>query len=1583
MKNFKKLLVTLLALVLLVCGAVVVSLAADTPAEVIADARILLEQAMQEDGAPAVRSQKMRQLDNLINGNLAKIKDSQEWRDFQVEYKTAQLELKEFNVAYANDSIDKIMNKATSGTVAVELYDGLSAFVAPGGDLRGYFDTESEEFLALQTRMRFAQAAVKLQSAEDASISKVKGTFLLWVDNYMSLSLSSEELQAMPEYAMLESWFGELYDLVKGVLFYEIDTLTDEAIAATTSFERALELYEQIESYFTTCYFDQKASDYIETRARSRFAKPFGYLNEIERIDDLYEQGKHLKALAEFLSVTSMSSTVEEYESFYSRYNPIIDTTDADSILSRLYAKADGYKALIAEAFTEGYEGELNSKSAILEIVYELETWVYDCYFPNNAYIEDAAVAAGYADIYDFHVVFSTAVETQEEKIARNKYYKDAVALYNALGSSIATATPEYANAFQALYDRLTAQANAEIVAVRDGWYKTLNECEAKQEDGETYFFSFAEVKAAFSDMTAYYITAATALYYGAGDDSAYKAEVMIALLKAETRMLSELKANMLIAASLLTIPEVLAEADPVALAARSEALQKVFDESETVTFAQTAVETLGAFRHELIVHMLLTKLCEVEVEYAKGAEYVEVAGVLYNELKIFAEAQKDRILVENADYVAYTALLNITAVKIGSAYVSGTREFLDALKAVVDEDSFDKVYALMHLDEYIRQNGIVRPDVMDPESEIGKMFAEYDEYAGKVKAWRQAKVDERESLVPLSAYSNTTMQFTDMENKVLTWNKGANHKFVGSDKTHYGANGSETYATLYYGSGGGDGYISANVASKNQNFVFELDITTFTALPSGGVPFTSGAYGKNTGARIFPRLGAITGAGQLQIPNGYGNGNITISREGGFIVPGQWTHIAIIYNAANKTVSYYVNDEKIVDSNGNDTWSCTLSDDYDFSEAMRIGAGNSNGSFSIDNVRCYVGNEIRDTELFDNMSDLELFAYYVKYARNYMFNGIGNVEDAKLACDMLRERINRYWGVKGGNSDDNSGSQIPGDEGSDEEFLSTDLPTDENPAEPDGDGENAGGTGSNEPTYLFDEKTYWDSTITGFVDPGISYEDFKAVVDECLKILALYDEKIESAMKVVVFVELEKKIEELESLQGIDNLTARKTLMTTIETYIETNSTYFTNLDDENLAKYTALLERKSAVEKEIEAYGRANDYILMVDKLAAARDLYSRTVYKAQAESIFALLEYDYDVEVLKAGAPQFAEAISIFEAQSLLLDEQLLSNNNEIIIDCMSRFPATAEDAIREYDRLNKYIVLVRDIIAGGIYDDKNLLVQEALVVYDRMNAVFYDALQVEHAKALQDMIDTFNAEGSYVTRLGIFKAVQNYLVENEATINREHSAILTILSQYEQMEEKFGSSEGLEKEWEIYGEKLKSNAVKFVSIVTQMRFADSYAELGALREEAAKLFYYMDSGDADAKIAVEYYLACETILTQKALLGERFIEAAYALGKAKTMGEIYSAILVAKAAYEVADITYDGKLSFTEIVNEVSVTVDYTMTEAVNQYLIAISSYNSFVSVINNEVNTVLDVVCSVRADFAIHQTVVALFKKFYD
>ena len=187
-----------------------------------------------------------------------------------------------------------------------------------------------------------------------------------------------------------------------------------------------------------------------------------------------------------------------------------------------------------------------------------------------------------------------------------------------------------------------------------------------------------------------------------------------------------------------------------------------------------------------------------------------------------------------------------------------------------------------------------------------------------------------------------------------------------------------------------------------------------------------------------------------------------------------------------------------------------------------------------------------------------------------------------------------------------------------------------------------------------------------------------------------------------------------------------------------------------------------------------------------------------------------------------------------------------------------------------------------------------------------------------------------------------------------------------------------------EIKIYTEFIKlDQLLKFANLVVQMRFCESYAELRSLREQAAALYYYMDSSSAEAKLAVEYYHATELLLAQKALDGDAFIDAAYALTKATTMADTYKALLAARAAFLKADTTYEGVLTYTEKSGEITITTTFTMADAVSAYTIALSNYNSFVTVINNEVDVVLDVACAVRATYPVNQTIVAIFKKFYD
>ena len=626
------------------------------------------------------------------------------------------------------------------------------------------------------------------------------------------------------------------------------------------------------------------------------------------------------------------------------------------------------------------------------------------------------------------------------------------------------------------------------------------------------------------------------------------------------------------------------------------------------------------------------------------------------------------------------------------------------------------------------------------------------------------------------------------------------------------------------------------------------------------------------------------------------------------------------------------------------DKWSCANSQGpYNFSEALRIGhsqGGTAAGSFSIDNVKLYIGNQPRNLNLFEEMSTMQLFVYYTNYVKDYLNGASGTASDAKICYEDIATKIGSYWGVK--------------EEGGEE-------------------------------TYLFDESTYWSDGA----DPGVTYDELKAAVDAYHWVAERADAVIEGEMIDSTFKSICDQMDTILSLKGIDNLAKRKSALESLEAYIETNATYVSRFSDTQKAEYELVLADKAAVEKEVEAYTRADEYIQMVEKLAAARDLYSRTVYRNEAAAMMAEMERDsdlgyFDLDAIIAEVAELAEAIALFDEQNALLEEQVIKDNNQLIIDCMARFPATPDEAMKNYASLNKYIVMVRSILLEGNYDEKDALVQEAIAVYNIMNETFYDALQRDHAATVQDLIDQFNAPTTaYINKLGIYRAVKAYLEENAATIDMTHDSIKGIYSQYEIMEEKFGTEEGRDEQWIEYQETLNSNTLKFITLVTQMRFATQYDEILRLRDEAAALFYFMDSSSPEAQLAIENYSACETFLTQAAINGDAFIEIAYALKKADGMQATYLALLKAKAAFADIDPTYVNSIFFTEFIEEKEYTVEFSMAQAVETYQIILSQYTSFVTVINADVEVVLDVVCTVRASFAVNHTMVALFKKFYD
>ena len=1540
MKNLKKLLVTMLALVLLICGATVVSLAADTPAEIMADAQELLDAATKEGEFIAVRSQKMRELDKLIADNMATIRNDSEWLSFQVSYKAHQDKLREDCVAEATAALDQLLERSTTKKEAELLYAGLSTLVSRTGEGRGYFDTESAEFAELTLRMKIAEPISKLQIAEDSVLAKDKGASLKWVDTYRAAYLADDAaVTATEDYAIMNEWFKALYAEIDEAMFAEIRALTDKACLASTSFKDAEALVAEIEAYLANCYFDTTAAEYSNTLMYAKFAGAYTYLNQIERTKVLVTQGELLKTLSEMLADLSLSSGVQPmYDDFFARYNKLVDATDEASVVSRLRVIADGYKADVAAVFTEGYNGPLKSADDIADVVDEFQTLVSDCYLGTSTYAADLSVAKIYAAIYDFYAAMVDPDEAPDAYIARNKLYKAAISSYNNNAGALNSAEPAYANTMIALYDTLCADAKAEITEILDGWVATVASAGIKDADG-VYVTAFAEVREAMDCLSTHYL-GKTPLYFREVEDKALTAKIKGYVETAETRVLGELCELLATVEVEGALPENLADMDATALAYRVETLAALSEMFDGLVFSfGTNPDDFAVFISDYHISTFLTKLCEIEAAFK--AEDDEGAVALYNELKSLVSTNITAVDTEAEAYLLYLSHLNKIEVRMGDANVPGARPYLDAVAAVVDNDSFEKVYKLMELDEYMRQNKITRPDPSDTTSASALFYAEYDELANKIKVWRQAIVDEREKDVPMSDYNSTAVTEYDADTKQASATK-YNHTFIPRDGREYGSEGSQFYTTLEMSPSGGDGFINLTLPSPTENVVIEMDITTFTHLPPNGIPFDSGTNTLDTNTRIYPFLCRISANGELIAAGGNHNNGPTVT--GPIIIPGQWTHLVICYNAKEKMVSYYVNDEKIV-YNGVDAWSCAYSTGpYNFKEALRVGNGGTSGSFSIDSVRLYLGNAPRDVNFLRNMSTPKKFAYFVDFVKSYIDEGKGTATDAKTCYEELRNTINVFWGTR--------------------------LDPDGNPL-PE--------------TYLFDETTYW----SGAEDVGITYEELKKAVDDFHYVAEHADAVIEAEMVEECYNNLNSQMDAIKAAAGIAKLATRQNLLADFEAYVEANLSYIAAFNDTQKAGYAQMLADKAAIELEVEAYSRANEYITMVNKFAAARDLYSRTVYRNDAALQMAEMERDaalgyFNLEQIKGEIAEFAAAIETFSTENAKLEAQIVKDNNRLIVDCMARFPATADEAMKNYATLNKYIVAVRRILGEGNYDAKDPDVEAAIAKYNVMNASFYDALQRDHAAFVQELIDEFNATNTaYIAKLGIYRQVKSYLEENAETIDLTHDAIKGIYSQFEIMDAQFGTEEGREEQWKEYETILASNTLKFIALVTQMRFETSYDEVLRLRDEAAKLFYYMDSTTPEAQLAIENYQACEQFLAQATVNADKFIETVYKLKKATDMKSTYLALVAAQAAFAEIDVTCLSSLTFYERGEDKEIAVVLTTEEAIETYQITLSQYTSFVTVTNAESDVVLDVVCTVRAAYPTTRTMVALFKKFYD
>lgn len=292
-----------------------------------------------------------------------------------------------------------------------------------------------------------------------------------------------------------------------------------------------------------------------------------------------------------------------------------------------------------------------------------------------------------------------------------------------------------------------------------------------------------------------------------------------------------------------------------------------------------------------------------------------------------------------------------------------------------------------------INRLGKLHPDVaaLADYAAFSTAFAEakakYDAAfeANKDMAERKASIDEYDLAIDMNF---------DMDSKTPTSNKwGIGNKQSNYADTEIGKDGTNKYYTVRYKSEYHT-YIDLKLGDSTKGMVFEFDFTSFGNLPATGITFEAGEDGAS-GARTFPKFFEITSSGTLNVFLG---GQVVKSIPE-FFVPGEWTHIAMTFDAVTLETNLYINYEYVATGNG------VTGDPYTLTRP-RFGKKNSTGEFSVDNVMIYQGNAVRTHGKLAAMTDDEKIVYYA----NYLADEDRSIASRSTAYNFATDLVPSYY---------------------------------------------------------------------------------------------------------------------------------------------------------------------------------------------------------------------------------------------------------------------------------------------------------------------------------------------------------------------------------------------------------------------------------------------------------------------------------------------------------------------------------------------------------------------------------------------
>lgn len=708
----------------------------------------------------------------------------------------------------------------------------------------------------------------------------------------------------------------------------------------------------------------------------------------------------------------------------------------------------------------------------------------------------------------------------------------------------------------------------------------------------------------------------------------------------------------------------------------------------------------------------------------------------------------------------------------------------------------------------------------------------------------------------------------------------------------------------------------SLSKCNTENGLVFEFSIGTFGEIPKAGIKIETGGIG---GLFPSPYL-QINGNGDIIYTDAAGKTQTALK---GALVKGGWLDIIIVLNPDEDNFEYtlYVEGEKLATYPAG---SSTIKYFNHANASFRLSGGASKqGEIAYDNIKIYAGDNYRTQDKLSKMTEEEKFVYFVDYAADTK----NPILDRKGAYDKASELFSNYWAI-----------------------------VDPNAATP-----------------VYDYTQIVKDDIAAGNTIGL-----KAAVDAYLSF------KIDELLAEAKLENLQIYVRYVTTLRGIarnTNTAARVSYISFIESHVKENKNLIdyeadrcsadTGIQEPNgladFAEYEAILK---VIIKEVEYDNNATEFIKYIDRFLSATSLSSTDRYYNSAKEFIDNNKLDMDIltNPENPNRNNFIEFISAYDSYLNAyrkVDEVTKLTNSKKIVKVIGSIIQyrTEEEWLANEELMLTQLNAVKDIVLGTdasgnhLYNEAYEGMDEAIIFFEGAYGYFYTKIQNEHDAYIGGLLELMASSDDYIVKLGIIARIDRYLETNE--VDYEDDRFVAHLANLETVRSELVLRE------KDYAQVLRQNSVYFVNYVEKMRTATNYAEQVAYFEEAALIYFSLDSsveGVAAAKEIYEEYRDKLALIESSSI---DFLAAIEIYKMAETADEKYAALVDCYYYVQFAEPTYEG------------------VAEALEIYNAAYAAHMNYANAVSEDITATGHAIGSFRTNCKVTPIIAIIIKKIYE